>query len=162
MLRTPCSGVLSLSINVAALPIFFNLCSNIWSKTARSLTTSSSTRRKVMNVNLSKLMIICWINFRNLLMSFVKNGSRQKRELRLLRCSTGRSTFLFRALSNLRISHKPRPQFTAETLRSITDDEGKKSGIVIDIFRIWSIFDSILCIYDVEESSDVSRVQSPS
>ena len=87
--------------------------------------------------------------------------------LRSLRYSTRRSTFLFRDLSDFRKSHKPRPEFTAETLRSVTDDDDEgtevmKSGILIDGTRIWSIFESILWIYDVEESSDVSCTQSPS
>src|SRR5579859_3419103 len=142
--------------------IFLNPCSTIWSKTAHSLTTSTRTRRKVMSVNLSRLMTICWTTSCNPLMQFAMNGSSRMREPCSLRCMRRRGTFLFCDLSKLRKTHKPRPEFTPESLRSVTDDGEMKSGVLIDATRIWSCFERILWIYDIEETSDVSREQSPS
>jgi hypothetical protein len=94
-------------------------------------------------------------------MIFVKNGSSRKRQRRSLWCGPKRSTFLFCDLFKLRKLHKPRPEFTVEILRSVVDADGeKKSGIIIDGTRIWNIFEPILSIYDLEESSDVSRALS--
>jgi hypothetical protein len=73
-----------------------------------------------------------------------------------------RGAFLFGDLSKLRKNHKPRPELTPESLRSVTDDGEMKSGVLIDGARIWSCFESILWIYDIEETSDVFHEQSPS
>jgi hypothetical protein len=64
--------------------------------------------------------------------------------------------------SKIRKNHKPRPEFTAESLRSFAHDAELKSGVLIDGARIWSIFEPILWIYDTEEVSEVSHAQSPS
>src|SRR5437667_795357 len=119
-------------------------------------------RRKVMQVNLSRVTMICWMPSWNLSMSFAMNGLYRMWESRSLLCLARSSTFLFCELSKLRKNHKPRPELTAEALRSVTGDDGvTHSGISLDGTRIWKIFEPILWIYDLEESADVPRAQSP-
>ena len=84
------------------------------------------------------------------------------RERCSLRCMRKGGTFLFCDLFNLRKNHKPRPEFTPESLRSVTDDGETKSGVLIDGAQIWSIFEPIVWIYDIEETPDVSRARSHS
>ena len=84
------------------------------------------------------------------------------REPHSFQCMKRGSTLLFCELSKFRKNHKPRPELTADTLRSFTDDGETKSGVIIDGPRIWSVFEPILSIYDLRESSDVPRAQCPS
>ena len=83
------------------------------------------------------------------------------REPHSLRCMRRKGTFLFYDLSKLRKNHRPRPEFTLESLHSVIDDGEVKSGVLIDGTRIWNCFESILWIYDIEETSDVSHEQNP-
>jgi hypothetical protein len=66
------------------------------------------------------------------------------------------------ANSELRKYHKPRPELTANVLNSVNDEGETKAGIVIDGTRIWSIFEPMLGIYDLQESTDVSPALSSS
>jgi hypothetical protein len=81
-------------------------------------------------------------------------------ELLSLQYTRRRSRVLFIAFSNCRKSHKPRPEVTVESLRFVMDNGNKKSGVNIDGAQMWCIFERIFSIYDVEERSDVFRLQS--
>ena len=62
-------------------------------------------------------------------------------------------------LSEFRKSHRARPEFTAETIRSVKSDDGEThSGISFDGTRVWNIYEPILWIYDLEEIQEVTRV----
>ena len=115
-----------------------------------------------MKVNLSRVTIICWMPSWNLSIRFAMNGPYQMRESRSLSYLARSSTFLFYEFSKLRKAHKPRPGLTAESLRSVMGDDGvMHSGISLDGTRIWNIFESILWIYDIEESADVPHAHGP-
>ena len=85
------------------------------------------------------------------------NGLYRMREPRSLVLLPRSSKFLFSDSSKLRKLHRPRPEFTAAVLRSVTsDDDGvTHSGISLDGTQIWKMYTPILWIYDLEEFSDV-------
>ena len=77
-------------------------------------------------------------------------------EQRSFPCLAKSSTPIFCDQSEFRKSHRARPEFTAETIRSVKSDDGEMhSGISFDGTRLWNIYEPILWIYDIEESQDV-------